>query len=262
MHKILFLNDFSENSAIALRYAALLAEVHGAVLSQVACNGDAVLPLHRVPEQPEELAARLQAFCRELPFSGEIEHLGIWLEDASAVCSFAENARVGLIIAPESGPYSVGLAHALTRTANLPLLLIPAQAVFKPVQKIVFAVSFQFNDLLALNMLRRWVTLLGAKLDIVHVPEAENQVEAAAEKMGALAEMLNGGLPFAFQLLKIGDPGKVLLDYLKRENGDMIVLTTHRRSAWKAFFESSTSDYMFRQCPVPLLLIKDMEDTF
>jgi nucleotide-binding universal stress UspA family protein len=261
MHKILFLNDFSDNSATALRYAALLAEVHGAVLSQVACHADAVLPLHRMPERPDELAASLQAFCTGLEFNGEIEHLGIWLENASAVCTFAEDIRAGLLVAPESGPYSVGLAHALARTSNLPLLLIPASAVFKPIQKIVFAVSFQFNDLLALNMLRRWVQLLGAKLDMVHVPEAENQVEAAAEKMGALAEMLSGGLPFAFQLLKVGDPGKVLLDYLARENAGMLALTTHRRSAWKSFFESSTSEYLFRQCPAPLLLIKDMEDT-
>lgn len=261
MHKILFLNDFSENSAAALRYAALLAEVHGAVLSQVACHSDAVLPLHRVPERPDELSASLQDFCTGLAFTGEIEHLGSWLENASAVCAFAEDIRAGLLVAPESGPYSVALAHALARTSKLPLLLIPASAIFKPVQKIVYAASFQFNDILALNMLRRWVQLLGAKLDIVHVPEAESQVEAAAEKMGALAEMLIGGLPFAFQLLKVGEPGKVLLDYLVKENAGMLALTTHRRSAWKAFFETSTSEYLFRQCPSPLLLIKDLDDS-
>jgi len=261
MHKILFLNDFSQNSAEALRYAAHLAEVHGAALTQVACHADAVLPLHRAPEQPDELAASLKAFCAELVFDVEIEHLGIWLEDAVAVSSYAESIRAGLLVVPESGPWSVGLAHALARTSSLPLLLIPTSAVFKPIQKIVFAVSFQFNDLLALNMLRRWVQLLGAKLDIVHVPEAENQVEAAAEKMGALAELFGGGMPFAFQLLKIGDPGKALLDYLERENAGMLALTTHRRSAWKSFFESSTSAFLFRNCPVPLLIIKDMEDS-
>lgn len=261
MHKILLLNDFSENAGVALHYAARLAEAHGAILTQVACNAEAVLPLHHGPEDVEVLSASLEAFSSEIGPQVEMEHLGIWLETAEAVCNFAEDIRAGLIVAPESNPYSVTLARELARTSVLSIMLVPANAVFMPIKKILFAASFQFNDLLALNMLRRWVQVLDAKLDIVYVPESENQVEEAAEKMGALAEMLGAGMPFAFQLLKVGEPGKAILEYLLRENVAVLALTTHRRSAWKAFFDSSVSEYLLRECPAPLLLIKDLEDS-
>ena len=62
MHKVLFLNDFSDNAAVAYRYAAYLAEAFGAVLSQASCNAQAVLPLHRSPEDARQLLVELEAF--------------------------------------------------------------------------------------------------------------------------------------------------------------------------------------------------------
>lgn len=261
MHKVLLLNDFSENAAVAFRYAERIAEAHGAVLSQVACHADAVLPLHRAPEAPATFLADLEGFSAGLGPKVELEYLNAWVGNAEAACQLADEIRAGLVVAPESGPYSLELARSLARRSTLPLLLVPSKAVFREPRKIVFGVSFHFNDLLALNMLRRWVQLLDAKLDIIHVPESENQVAAAAEKMGALAELLSGGLPFAFQLLKVAEPEKAILEYVNKENAGMLALTTHRRSAWTAFFESSTSDYLLRQCAAPLLLIKELEDS-
>jgi nucleotide-binding universal stress UspA family protein len=259
MHKILFLNDFSDNAAVAYRYAAYLAEAFGAVLCQASCNAQAVLPLHRSPEDVGQLIMELEAFSAGLGYSGAVESLDVWLEDAGATCQLAEDIRAGLIVVPESAPYTQALARQLARASDLPLLLVPATAVFQPFHKIVFALSFQFNDLIALNVLRRWVQTLEAKLDVVHVLEKDSGAVQAAEKMGALAEMLGAAMPYAFQLLQGRHAKQAVLDYLSRSGGGLLVLTTHRKSAWEAFFERGTSGWILEACQVPLLLIKDSE---
>lgn len=259
MHKVLFINDFSENAAVAYRYAAYLAAAFDAVLSQASCNAQAVLPLHRVPEDTAKLLGELEAFGVGLGYTGEVEFLDTWLEDAAAICQLADDIRAGVIVMPESAPYTKALARGLARISDLPLLLVPATAIFQPLRKIVFAISFQFNDLIALNILRRWVRAMAVKLDIVHVLETEIEATQAAEKMGALAEMLGVAMPYAFQLLRGKQAKQAILDYLSKSGGDLLVLTTHRRSTWEAFFESGTSNWMLKACQVPLLLIKDSE---
>ncbi len=264
MHKILFLNDLSGQAAQAFHYAHALASRYQAVLAQACCNPQMELPLHRGPERSRHLREILQAFSQKQQIQGSEnvsqDFLDTWLEDADDVNELASEIRADMILLPDSGPRTAGLAKQLVRKSPLPLFLIPSGAVFTGFDRLVFSTSFHFNDLMALNLLGRMGKLFHSKVDIIHVSEGEFERQAAAEKLGALAEVFSANPMFSFQLLSGDSPRQVILQYLKEHSAHLLAMTTHKRSAWDAFLESSTSEFMAKQSPCPILIIKDMEE--
>lgn len=264
MHKILFLNDLSDQAPQAFHYAFALASRYQAILAQVCCNPQMELPLHRGPERSKHLREALLSFSKtHTPNTSAMvsqDFLESWLEDANDINELASEIMADMVVLPESAPRTALLAKQLVRKSPLPVLLIPSGAVYSGFDRMVFSTSFHFNDLMALNLLSRMGKLFHSKVDIIHVSEGEFERQPAAEKLGALAEVYSANPMFSFQLLSGDSPRQVILQYLKDHSAQLLAMTTHKRSGWSAFLESSTSEFMVRQSPCPILIIKDMEE--
>ncbi|MBK8656715.1 MAG: universal stress protein [Haliscomenobacter sp.] len=264
MHKILFLNDLSDQAPQAFQFAFALASRYQAILAQVCCNPLMELPPNRGQERSKHLRETLISFSQaHTPTTADLasqDFLESWLDDDDGVNELALEIRADLIVLPESAPRTAALAKQLVRKSPLPLLLIPSGSVYAGFDRLVFSTSFHFNDLMALNLLSRMGKLFHSKVDIIHVSEGEFERQAAAEKLGALAEVYSANPMFSFQLLSGDAPRQVILQYLKDHSAQLLAMTTHKRSGWAAFLESSTSEFMARQSPCPILITKDLEE--
>lgn len=53
-----------------------------------------------------------------------------------------------------------------------------------------------------------------------------------------------------------GEPAKEILHAVRAENADLLVTGCTRSSVWNSFYTGSTVEMLFRNCPIPLLVVR------
>jgi nucleotide-binding universal stress UspA family protein len=71
---------------------------------------------------------------------------------------------------------------------------------------------------------------------------------------GHLNELATEGFTASAEIAR-GDPGQTIAHVAKRAEVDLIVLSTHRRAGFSAFWEHSVAPHVVRSTRIPIVLI-------
>nr|WP_121272023.1 universal stress protein [Pedobacter schmidteae] len=282
MKKILVPTDFSVPAENAARYALALAkELKADVLI---CNAFKVpaeapmasrvaWPLMNYAELKQEATSELDSLVKSLSnsfCSQEGEYCPNLTYESSlgsvweVVSMLVEKEKIDLVVMGGAG--AGGLTQLLLGSnsremierANFPLLLIPFEAGFKKVKKIVFASDLSKDELEPLKVLSGFASQLGSRMVIAHItnkevdPDGKQQDEINVFFQDVIAKINIPDIQYEYIWNIDIDNG---LDWLSEEKDvDMIVLTHHRHHALYRMFVGSHTQKLSRHTKIPLLM--------
>jgi nucleotide-binding universal stress UspA family protein len=148
-------------------------------------------------------------------------------------------------------------------------------------RRILVPVEYSPHCRAALELAGTVAEAFGAKLSVVHVWDRPSLVPDDVEvdhpqhgkrsvfdlvAVTARAEMdaflEEARLPEGVEVephLASGEPAHVILDLVRRQKADMVVMSTHGRTGFRHFLMGSVAEKVVRLCPVPVLTVPPVQ---
>jgi nucleotide-binding universal stress UspA family protein len=283
MKKILIPTDFSVPAENAARYALGLAKEMKADV--IICNAFKVpteapmaaqvaWPLINYTEVQQEVTSELDSLVKSLSsqscLAEESEYCpGLTYESSvgsvfEVVSSIVQKEKIDLVvmgIAGANGFTQLVLgsnSREMVERADFPLLLVPFEAEFKKIEKIVFASNLSKDELEPLQVLSGFAAELNAKIIIAHI--TNNEVDPGGKQQHEIDEF------FQQVIAKVNFPDIKYeylwnvdvdngLDWIAEEKDvDMVVLAHHQHHLLHRMFVGSHTQKLSRHIKVPLLV--------
>ncbi len=148
---------------------------------------------------------------------------------------------------------------AVAESGSAPLLIVPRNHVFKPVQKIVYATDLkQVEYITPTESIIRLATQLHAETHVVHVDHSTQG--QSPEKMLGKQEILNILAPVQPVFAVISehkDRADGIFDYVKKHNVDLILMASRNYGFFERLFHGSLSKKLLNIADVPVVLLKN-----
>ncbi|OHE74288.1 MAG: hypothetical protein A2Y14_04965 [Verrucomicrobia bacterium GWF2_51_19] len=141
----------------------------------------------------------------------------------------------------------------VTRSSKKPCFIAPK--AFNPVQKILLAYDGSTSTNKALQFLERINKFKDLEVHLVTVDDDYDQDAASAVLSHAKKALESSGYTIKCQLLQ-GDVEDNILQYIKQEKIELMVMGAYGDSALKHLFVGSTTTELVRRCTVPILLFR------
>ncbi len=274
MRTLLYATDFSDNSIPAFHYAQLLSEQLNAklfVLHVFDMKATFISTVSLTYAKREEImlkeqAEKLEDFCHKnvlkkgIPKGMEMmvhEH-GI---PSAGILEKVESLNADLIIIGTKGSSVLqdlimgSTASALISNSYVPVLAIPDKAERRTIKSIVYATAFEEADILAVRKLVALAQPFDAEIKLVHITHKKEY--AGEDQMEWFKEMLGNKVDYRkilFDLRFSEDITGSLLDYIREENGDLIVmLERDSANALQRLWRTDTVKKVKMQLERPLL---------
>ncbi len=276
MKKILFPTDFSENAQNAYVYALHLAKkLHASITtvhSYLPVHVPAEVMHHTVTDLTElhELSEmdNYQQAAQKMHQSAVKEHLenievNHQMEQGSmvdVVLQAVVSESPDLIIMGTKGASGLfgkiigSNTAAIIGSAPVPVLAIPENAQYHPIQKMVLATNFEELQESAIAKAIEYARVLDAELHCVHVNVAHNPF--LSERMSKLCSTFMNTPKLSFEVIDASDILIGIDRYIQEKGMDMLVMQTHRRTFFQKIFNTSYTRQMAFHVNIPLLAFK------
>jgi nucleotide-binding universal stress UspA family protein len=268
MKKILFPTDFSESAEEAFRYAIQMAKALDARVDMTTIYHLPISEASRVhPDQIErmliEKKQKVEEKLERLAAKAPAERRGALRAEyglfvAEEIADSARAHHCDLIIMGAKGARNSIekiLGSVTTQTmmcAPCPVLAVPKDVEFQPINDIAYATDFMPSDEPAVHSLLDLAGMLGASVHFVHV---DTKVEIGERNTSIELEKY----PFPFTDFTVINNPSVLEgidEYLRRKNIDLLALFIPRRRLWERLFHSSFTKKMAFHTKIPLLVFR------
>jgi nucleotide-binding universal stress UspA family protein len=269
MKRILFPTDFSAPSENAFKYACALAKDSKAKVDVItvfhlpATDVADFPPDHYtkiIEEQKETFYDKLANFVKGadkgIVDKSEVVY-GMFVPQE--IVSYAKLQAYDIIIMGTKGSHNIMeklMGSITTHTmmqAPCPVLAVPVNAVYEPVEKIAYATDFSLNDAHSVKRLIEIAEELNAETYFVHV-----ETHADLGEMGDMIEIDN--YPFDYSEFSVVNSRSVMegLDnYMKEKSIDWLSLFLPRRRLWERLFHSSFTRKMTYHTKKPVLVFHE-----
>ena len=266
MRRIAFPTDFSEASKNALRYAIAFAKDWEAKIDILTVYHIPMVDVSHTPpemihrmtdEKRVETERNMKELCEE--FSDEVLgdcHCIYGVFIAQEVTEFVGNQEYDLVIMgtrSEHGRIDRLLGSVSTQTmmnATVPVLAVPADAKYSPIESIAYATDFRPEDGPSVGQLMEIAGLLKAKVHFVHV-----ETHPEIGEMDGSVTVADHPLPFAdFSIINSHSVTEGLDKYMQEHDVDLLAMFIPRRRLWERLFHNSVTRKMTFQTNVPLLV--------
>lgn len=278
MRKILLPTDYSDHAERAIEFAFLLFDrlrlkdnekpefllLHAYPLPSAMPLYGQVPPTTMVApieEEEKRLAEHLQKWAERYPdkLLRSVLRGGPLL---NALSTTVEEEDISLVVMATKG--ATGLEEVLlgsnaaraAKNLDVPVLIVPEQASYKPPRTIVFATDFQRLDHLGLiNPLLRIVHAFDAHIMTLHVV-AENETPGREkERMNRQLRGHFGTLKYSHHYLSSDDPADAIDAFLREHDADWLVLVGKQRTFFESLFHRSVIRKMAFHTTIPLLVL-------
>lgn len=186
-----------------------------------------------------------------------------FIEDS--VISLSESFHPDLIVAgavrkDERNRFAIGnLPVKIIEKTKIPLLLIPADTRFDGLDKIknlMYATDFDESDFITIKRLMKFVEIINIKVHCVHVgSDSKNPWNIV--RMESLKEYflkMYGKVNIDTALIENEDIVNGMLDFIHKNNIDVLALTTHKRNLITKIISPSIAKKMLFETHIPLLI--------
>ncbi len=144
---------------------------------------------------------------------------------------------------------------SILEKAEVPVIVVPEQAKFKPIKNILFASEFNDSeDVDSINRVLDFTSLLDATLYSLHIQDTdpdENDM-VRVQNIKALYESKLGAGKVRFENIANDDVLGGLEKFSKVNGIDLTVMVTHKRNFFEKLFDRSLTKQMAYKTDVPL----------
>ncbi|MFC3198768.1 universal stress protein [Parapedobacter deserti] len=279
MQTIIITTDFSESSRNAAKYAAALVKPLG-ISHIILYHSNYNIPVSTeipVVNQDTDLAYKgslheLEMAERELHLVlGEQADVGIELVTndlplLTGVNMLAEQRRADLVVVGTTGKSNFERVLVGTNTVNLaaecmvPLLVVPRNARFEPIKKIVFACDLKrASHNTPVGQIDLWLQRLQAELLVLNVTtEGKHLKSDIIAEQHELYGLLDGLRP-AYHYAESDDVAEEIENFAEGQHAGLIITIPKSYGFFERLFHRSVSKQLIKASSVPLLLLKEME---
>ncbi|TYR34447.1 universal stress protein [Sphingobacterium phlebotomi] len=280
MKTIIITTDFSESALNAARYATKLAKSINAnqiVLYHAYDNlpvGTDLPMTDVVPSLIEEQSfSNLRTVQAELEqVLGEDSGVGIHLITNNfpllrGIEGLAEEWHANLVVAGTTGRGNLEQVLIGSNTVNLasslklPLLIVPADADYEPIQKVVFACDLRkVSHSTPIAEIGQWLERLGAELLVLNVTlerkRANPDTIMEQYKMHALLDVYQP----EYHYTTSDDIAEEIEDFAEDHDAGLIVTIPKSYGFFERLFRRSVSKQLIKKSDIPLLLLREKEE--
>ncbi len=289
--RVLFPTDFSGGSKRAFPQAAFLADWHDADLHILNVTGrhrhDYRETKENFPIAIDTLTEWLQRPSASVTGTNwtDLEALPIEQEQvesaapAERIVDYADEQNVDVVVMGTHGRRGVdrmlfgSVTEEVVRFSPCPVLTVRQDADVEPsqaVRRILVPVDFSDASESAIRHAKEVALTYGAKIDLLHVVEepvypsaygveadfpSEDVIDRVETKLGDIARE-EIGIEHVVVKAVIGNPARDILDYVEKEDIDLIVQATHGRTGLDHMLIGSVTERVLRQSPTPVFAVK------
>jgi nucleotide-binding universal stress UspA family protein len=285
MKKLLCPIDFSSDSLNALEYAAKIAEQHKASLTLIHVFtesefGEALskgllsnhykqADIDNLTQAAENVLKNLAEEVKRMRKSQGLANCDYHFTYGplqEQLTHYARENDYDLIVMGTTGVTDVMERYIGSNTmqtiarAHCPVLIIPENADYHKIQKVVYASDYQMEDSSILNQLVSFLAPGDAEMHIVHVAQEENDIEQAMynDYVEQTKTYLNyEKISFAIEYNQ--DPAHGLDAYVIRENADLLAVFYQRKNFIQKLLDESTTKDIAYFATYPVLVFKEIE---
>ncbi len=275
---ILFPTDFSERSAAALPYAAVIARRYGAKVYLAHVVAEPLVPTPAIPAPRRMMAQQEMAILDRsdllngIPYEAVVEQGEVW----EVLADLIRQREIDLIVLGTHG--REGLTHILSesvaedivRDAMCPVLAVgpevPARAqCLAGMTHILFATDLRPASPAPWRYALSFAEEDRSRLTMIHAvdphaaPMSEEQRESAFCQLQQALRADTDLLPGPEFVLRVGPPADVILNFAAERNSDLVVMGAHEPPpgapagtfAWPVLYR------VLCQAHCPLLIVPD-----
>ena len=271
MKKILVPTDFSGNANTAENFAAQLAKDTGATLMLVHSEtaqvviAESTLVLDADPATIKRGELKLQEQAQKLQtqfnLDQPVEILCLTGSLSLVLNRAIKNNQVDLVVMGTKG--ATNFVHkiigtntaAFIKTAICPVLVIPPNTPYEPVQGIAYASDFQSDERTMLHQLLNISEPLGAAVYVVNV-KSDRQLKTITDAEALY--FIQREFPeynLHINQIKEEDVVKGLLEFVNQNNMQILAVGMHDRNFLEEFFHTSITRQLALEAKVPLLVL-------
>ncbi|NGM66195.1 universal stress protein [Sphingobacterium sp. SGR-19] len=280
MKTIIITTDFSKTASNAARYATKMAEATGVnhiILYHAYDNLTVVtdLPMTDIAPPPvkEQSLANLETVKAELEqILGGNNRISIHLVTNNVpllrgIEEIAEEYQADLVVAGTTGRSNLEQVLIGSNTSNLasslklPLLIIPADANYEPIHKIVFACDLRkVSHSTPIAEISLWLERLGAKLLVLNVTsEGKHTTSETVTELHNMHSLLDGFHP-EYHYTTSDDIAEEIEDFAEDHDAGLIITIPRSHDFFERLFRKSVSKQLIKKSDIPLLLLKEKEE--
>lgn len=277
MNRILFPTDFSEAASAAFMYALRFADLFEAELVILHVYDLPIVETPPLPESTKEIfdiveMNQFESFRDQLPQMHEVAennqmgHIkmrnvllyGDLIYNINKVC---KDEAIDLIVMGTKGASGLketflgSTTGSVIANATVPVLGIPAEAVYRPVKNIGFTTQYRDKDsdamVKALDIARKF----GAAIQCLYI--TNNDDPSDIEERMAEWKMYYKHENIAFNNISGSDIEQAILNFVDEQQLDMVIMRAHKRGFFEGLFHKSLTKKMAYHTTVPLMIFHD-----
>ena len=179
-----------------------------------------------------------------------------------SILATAKEKKVDLIVMgmkskPEKGKGYIGaVTNEIMQQADCPVLIIPPSSSFTYVNKLVYALDFDFRDLAVINEMLHWCKVLKAELTCVHIWEKDENSEVIKRNMDILSTVYSSKKPNLKMEVVKGEVKEGIVKYTLENEVDLLILAFRKRSLLDRLFIPNTTKGIVKSVNTPVLILK------
>jgi len=271
MKKIIVPTDFSTSSDNAIKYALNLAKVFNAEISILHAfyPGKELNTGYMIdPDIELKRRARLEELERQLADKESEDEANAVKISSKFVLGFpieeivtqSKNADQIVVMGATGTSGVIGrlfgsVSSNVVQQAECPVLLIPSNANFKSYENVMYASDQAMLDDQVERLFVPWIEKFTTKIHVVHIRK-DNEVVKEYER-----KIFDNVHPDYLSRKDIVSDKVVtsLNEYAEKEQIDLLVLSTRRKSFWENLVHTSITKEMALKPSLPILILHDTD---
>lgn len=273
MKTILVPTDFSRSAENALLFASLIALktntkiiiLHAFQLPLPVAQISYEILKDNTESKQKEILEKLHLEGHKIKKSEElnIEYHAIEGLARNVVLNFINERIIDYIVMGTNGvgKHTSGIFGSTTshiiENANCPVIAIPEIASFNnEIKKITFATDFHAYDLYAIEKIKELASVFDAQINILHISDTNIPNQEQQTMMYDFTKRVNAKLTYqnmSFQIIEGTDVETKLTEYIKNNETDMLVISTHFRNFLDKIFGKSITKELVLKTTIPLV---------
>ena len=281
MKKILVPTDFSANAYHALEYATKIAWKFGGeillftaykipstkreVVSANTGSGDSLIPV--MQDVKVNYINRLKKlagmFGADNPFIGtnilRFTELAEEGDPVEKIIEVANEQKVDFVVISPRGAGNQdynpmgSITGSIISELNCPLLVIPENATYKPIKKIVYAIDLENYDQNSIYTLKFFADKFNAHITLLHISDDADLDDKHFKNYKEIMNRVTDYENLTFELMKSNDIASAIDDYIIEHKADMLAMLSRKRNLIDKTFNSSLTRKMSYHVSIPML---------
>jgi nucleotide-binding universal stress UspA family protein len=273
MKTILLMTDFSDNAKNAIRYAiGMFGEDSKYILLNTFIVRENSGSFMSIADRVVDISK--EGLKKELDYIYSIfpQYSNLKIKDTYAkggaidgITALKEKQSIDLIVMGTKGAsglkkFLIGSVTAsVVKGTGIPVLIIPEKAVYKPLEKVVFAAdSPNIEDADILNPLTLIIQKFNAELCLLNViKEEEITEETPFQKIKSLLSPNLQDVKISSATIKGEEVSEAIEAYCEENSVDLLTIVAHHNRFFDRLFHKSVSQELVFHAKLPILALDD-----